>query len=114
VELVEADLEDTSEALQVVRAAVEPMLEVGADHIVLGCTHYPFLERQIRLVVGERDVVIVDSAPAIAKRVDQLLTEFDLHASEGHAPEYEFYTFADNEYCRRLIDKSSKISGETF
>jgi glutamate racemase len=110
VELVEDDLEDTPKALEVVKAAVEPMLAAGADHIVLGCTHYPFLARQIRQVVGEHEVVIVDSAPAIARRVDQLLTEFDLHASEAHTPEYEFYTFANEEYLRRLIDKSTQTT----
>jgi glutamate racemase len=114
VELVESDLEDTPEALQVVRAAVEPMLAEGVDHIVLGCTHYPFLIGQIRQVIGKREVVIVDSAPAIARRVDQLLTEHDLHASEGHMPEYEFYTFADEQYRRHLIEKSSKTSDETI
>jgi glutamate racemase len=110
VELVEGNLEDSPEAFQVVRAAVKPMLDANVDHIVLGCTHYPFLIRQIRMVIDERDVKIVDSAPAIARRVDQLLTEFDLRASEGHIPEYEFYTFADEKYRRQLIDKSSKAS----
>ena len=43
VELVEGDREDTPEAEAAVRAAVEPMLARGADQIVLGCTHYPFL-----------------------------------------------------------------------
>ncbi|MDR0908029.1 MAG: glutamate racemase [Rikenellaceae bacterium] len=108
VELVEDDLEDTPEAFQVVKTALEPMLEKGVDHIVLGCTHYPFLIRQIRQVVGERDVVIVDSAPAIARRVDQLLTEYNLHADEGHLPEYEFHTFAGEQYRQRLVAKSSK------
>jgi glutamate racemase len=111
VELVEGDLEDTPEALRVVKAAVEPMLETGVDSIVLGCTHYPFLAEQICRVVGGRDVVIVDSAPAIAKRVDQLLTDFDLRAETGHTPVYEFYTAADELYRLRLIEKSSKISG---
>ena len=43
VELVENDLEATPEAEATVRAAVAEMLEHGADQIVLGCTHYPFL-----------------------------------------------------------------------
>jgi glutamate racemase len=109
VELVEENLEDSPKALQVVEAAVAPMLNAGVDHIVLGCTHYPFLAQQIRQVVGSRDVKIVDSAPAIARRVDQLLTEKDLHASPEHLPEYEFYTFDNENYRQRLINKSSKI-----
>ncbi|MFR5767994.1 MAG: glutamate racemase [Alistipes sp.] len=44
VELVEGDREDTPEAEAAVRAAVASRCwRTGADQIVLGCTHYPFL-----------------------------------------------------------------------
>lgn len=109
VELVENDLEDSPEAYETVRRAVEPMLEAGADQIVLGCTHYPFLLRQIVRVTGGRKVAIVDSAPAIAKRADQLLSEFGMHAETGHKPLYEFHTAADETYRQHLIYKSSKL-----
>lgn len=110
VEVVEKDLEDTEEALAIVRQAVEPMLEAGADRIVLGCTHYPFLWKQIKQVIGDRGVELVDSAPAIAKRVDSLLSENNLHASSGHKPAHEFYTAADEEYRQNLVSKSIKAS----
>ena len=51
VELVENDLEATPEAEATVRAAVAEMLEHGADQIVLGCTHYPFLLPVLERVV---------------------------------------------------------------
>jgi glutamate racemase len=51
VELVENDLEESPEAFETVRRAVEPMLAAGADRIVLGCTHYPFLAPQIRRAI---------------------------------------------------------------
>ncbi|MCQ2155290.1 MAG: glutamate racemase, partial [Bacteroidales bacterium] len=44
VELVEKGVFDGAEVERTVRAAVEPLLAEGADTIVLGCTHYPFLE----------------------------------------------------------------------
>ena len=52
VELVEGDREDTPEAEACVRAVVEPMLERGADQIVLGCTHYPFLRPVLDRIVA--------------------------------------------------------------
>ncbi len=109
VELVENDLEDTPEALKTVRRAVEPMIEAGADRIVLGCTHYPYLIEPIRRVIGSRNVQIIDSAAAIARRVDQLLTEKDLHASPEHEPEHRFLTFGDENYLHHLVDKSAKV-----
>ncbi len=49
------------------------MLEHGADQIVLGCTHYPFLLPVLERVVAGRGVEIVDPSPAVARRVVQLL-----------------------------------------
>jgi len=53
-----------------------PMLDAGADIFVLGCTHYPFLDRAIRDIAGER-LQIVDTSVAIARQLDRLL---DVHA----------------------------------
>ena len=64
VELVENDLEATPEAEATVRAAVAEMLEHGADQIVLGCTHYPFLLPVLERVVAGRGVTVVDPSPA--------------------------------------------------
>ena len=66
VELVENDLEATPEAEATVRAAVAEMLEHGADQIVLGCTHYPFLLPVLERVVAGRGVTVVDPSPAVA------------------------------------------------
>lgn len=106
VELVEADREATPEAEACVRAAVEPMLARGADQIVLGCTHYPFLLPVIERVVEGRGVTIVDPSPAVARRVAQLLDEGALRAAAGHRPIYAFRTFADEAYRLRLENKA--------
>ncbi len=109
VEIVEENREATPEAEQAVRAAIEPMLERGADQIVLGCTHYPFLLPVMECVVAGRGVDIIDPSPAVARRVAQLLDEFDLHAPDAVTPEYRFLTFADAEYCRRLEEKALSV-----
>nr|WP_276655599.1 hypothetical protein [Alistipes sp.] len=56
------------------------MLEHGADQIVLGCTHYPFLLPVLERVVAGRGVTVVDPSPAVARRVVQLLDRYGLHA----------------------------------
>lgn len=132
VELVENDMEDSAEAFETVRRVVEPMLEAGADHIVLGCTHYPFLSHQIERVIDEwgcrtaendrdtakngvenlpkdsRKVQVIDSGAAIARRVEALLTENGLHAPNKPWPKYLFITAADKAYQRRLKKKSHR------
>lgn len=106
VELVEADREDTPEAEACVREAVAEMLRRGADQIVLGCTHYPFLLSTLRRVLAGRDVAIIDPSPAVARRVVQLLDVGGLRSETGHRPEYRFLTFADEAYRLRLAAKA--------
>ncbi|MBU1235892.1 MAG: glutamate racemase [Gammaproteobacteria bacterium] len=54
-----------------IRDKVQPLLDAGADHIVLGCTHYAFLmPALLRLVAGRAQ--LVDVAEAIARQVARL------------------------------------------
>ena len=109
VEIVERDAEATAEAMVAVRRVVEPLLDSGIDKIVLGCTHYPFLKPHIREVIGERDIEIIDSGEAVARRVEWLLERYDIAAEVDNHAEYRFLSFADEEYRKRLEDKASKI-----
>lgn len=106
VEAVEANAENSASTEQVVRAVVEPIIDHGADVLVLGCTHYPFLKDVIAKVVGERNVEIIDSGEAVEKRVESLLDEYNLRAEVGHKAEYEFISFADGDYEERLRRKA--------
>ena len=105
VEAVERNEEHTLETESLVRKAVQPLVDGGADKIVLGCTHYPFLRDIISKVVGE-DVEIIDSSEAVARRVGVLLDENNLRAEEGVIPEYRFLTFADEAYAEKLRAKA--------
>ena len=74
VEQVES-LDWTSErAREVVEASLRPLLDKGADCIVLGCTHYPFLAPLIQEIAGP-EVKVIDSAPAIAKQLLKVIKE---------------------------------------
>jgi glutamate racemase len=81
---------------------IAPMLDAGADTLVLGCTHYPFLDRAIRDIAGER-LQIVDTSVAIARQLDRLL---DAHALKSVAAPPDtlprFCSTADGESQRQL------------
>ena len=102
VEIVEAGEENTPQAESAVRAVLEPLIEAGADKIVLGCTHYPFLRSTMERVIGGRAVEIIDSGTAVCRRVAQLLDESDLRAESGNTPDYRFMTLGDENYLKRL------------
>lgn len=104
VEAVERNEEHTSATEELVHRAVKPLVDGGADKIVLGCTHYPFLRSVIEHVAGD-GVEVVDSSEAVARRVATLLDENGIRA-EQVAPEYRFLTFADEEYAEGLRAKA--------
>lgn len=108
VEAVEQDREDEPATEAMVREVLEPIIARGADVIVLGCTHYPFLKDTIRRVVGDRAVEVIDSGEAVEKRVESLLDRYDLRAATDNEPRLEFVTFADEEYRLRLQRKALK------
>lgn len=82
VELVEKGNVSGPEAESIVEKSVRPLVEAGADTIVLGCTHYPFLADTIRKVAGT-PVTLVDPAPAVAKHLMEVMQENGLIRKDG-------------------------------
>ena len=77
VEAIEAGDLSSNNTRNILRRALIPMMNNGADAIVLGCTHFPFVVPLIEEIVGP-DVTVIDPSPAIAKRVSHLLNELKL------------------------------------
>ena len=74
VELVEEGKFSGPEVESVVSASLKPLLETGADIIVLGCTHYPFVKKQIRRVLGD-DVKLYDGGRGTARELRRVLAK---------------------------------------
>lgn len=112
VELVERGAEHSAEAEAAVRKVVEPLLGMNIDKIVLGCTHYPFLRPLIEGVIGDRDIAVIDSGEAVARRVKWLLERYDIGAEEGNVANCRFVSFANEEYRQRLEHRAMMIAEE--
>jgi len=82
VELVENGIPDGPEAENTVRKSLEPILNSGADTIVLGCTHYPFLLGLIQKISGT-NIRIIDSAPAVAAHLLDVMSDYGLIKKDG-------------------------------
>lgn len=99
VELVESGETDTLKTKEFLKQYIDPMVAGKADHIVLGCTHYPFLKDAIQEVAG-KDIVIVDPAPAVAHHTYNILVQNGMLSTEQIDPSIQtiFYStgFADN------------------
>ena len=64
-----------------IRAHLAPVLDTGADHIVLGCTHYAFLAPMLAPIVAGR-ATLVDVADAVARQCVRLAG--DSTSGRGH------------------------------
>lgn len=87
VELVESGLTTGPEAESTIMESLEPLLDAGADTIVLGCTHYPFLSEVIAKTAAtltpSRQIAIIDPAPAVARHLYDVMETEDIIKREG-------------------------------
>lgn len=87
VELVEKGITSGEEAEETVSTSLKPILDEGADTIVLGCTHYPFLSDTISKVAHQlypdRQIKVIDPAPAVARHLYEIMKEADLIRKDG-------------------------------
>jgi len=105
VELVESGELTGRHAEAVVRASLKPLLEAGADRIVLGCTHYPFLLETLQKVtnkLGYKDIQFIDPAPAVAKRLVSVLEEKNIGMSDEH-PDIELISSGSGESLQKMF-----------
>lgn len=82
VELIEAGETEGMETAVLLQQILTPMLEAGVDTLVLGCTHYPFVQPLLTrlLTHAPHPVTIIDPAPAVARQTQRVLTHHNLLA----------------------------------
>ena len=106
VERVEAGQLDGQELNAQLHLLLEPLINQNIDHLVLGCTHYPFLAPAIQRVVGD-EITLIDPAPAVAKQVQNVLISRQLLAPPSSSPDHQFVTTAAADVfesnIRRLV-----------
>jgi glutamate racemase len=90
-ESVERGDVDGPAAEALLRRFIGPMLDAGADVIVLACTHYPFAMDAIRRIAGP-GVTVIDPAPAVARHLGDVLAAGGLQRPAGDPPQHRFFT----------------------
>jgi glutamate racemase len=94
---------------ELVERYTAPLLARGADTLILGCTHYPFLSNLIREVVGEQ-VTLIDTGEAVARHLQRRLLS-ELPCRSATQPDEFFYTSGDCEQATHIM---SALWGSTI
>ena len=102
VERVENGELDSRETKMLLEKYLKPMLDTGADTLVLGCTHYPFLVPAIRQITGKR-MNIIDPAGAVAAQTRRILEKRNLTIPKSIRPKYRFCTTRRTPVIERFL-----------
>jgi glutamate racemase len=100
VELVEAGEVEGPRVEAILRERLAPIIEAKARGLLLGCTHYPYLARSLRRVLGP-DVVLISPAEETAFDVREGLISLGLDNTRGHGS-VRFWCTGDPEVFRRI------------
>jgi glutamate racemase len=97
IELGELDSDATAALLT---RYIVPLLDQGADTLVLGCTHYPLVLAAIeRIIAGatSQPIVLIDTGEAVARQLARLLEAAGAaRASDGQVATLAGYTSASS------------------
>ncbi|HVF10050.1 MAG TPA: glutamate racemase [Abditibacteriaceae bacterium] len=102
VPLVEAEQTQTKAAQDAARRYLQPLLDAGADTIILGCTHYPLLLPVLQQAAP--GVQFIDPADAVAEQVASLAENLPARLNDFISGDTFFVSGADDG-VRHWIDK---------
>lgn len=101
VEQVEKGELDNLLTRELIARYTAPLLARGADTLILGCTHYPFLAPLITEVVGAH-VALVDTGAAVARQLQRRIkTELPSRLAGSSAA--EFFTSGEAASGARIM-----------
>ncbi len=99
VDLVENGELHGAKAHAIVKEETLPLIGAGADVLVLGCTHYPFLRPLIQEVAGAT-VKILDTGAAVARHAKSLIDE---PLASQHKAKHQIFTTGSLKKLERLF-----------
>ena len=77
VPFVEQGAQMSEACLSSLQQSLQPVVDQGADYLVLGCTHYPFLKPAIESIFGQK-LTLIDSGIAVARQTSRILIKNEL------------------------------------
>lgn len=104
VELIENGIFSGERINSYLKEKLSPYIEYGIAAIVLGCTHYPFVKKEIGIIA--KNVPIIDGSRGTAKQLKKKLTLLHLLNSSGKMGYVELHNSLEGN---KMLDISSKL-----
>lgn len=79
----------------------------GTTAVVLGCTHYPFVKKTIRKVIGHQ-VDVYDGGVGTARHLQRQLQKLGLYRDEAEEGQLVIYNSSENEDMLRLSEELAR------
>lgn len=109
VPLIENGALYSPEMNTLLRNYLHPMIEANIDHLVLGCSHYPYLMPLLKEILPQY-IAIIDSGEAVAKQTQNILIQNNLLHKNKAQNQLNFYTNGSKETLQMLLkDYRNKI-----
>lgn len=101
VEQVELGELDSPQTRALIERYTASLLARGADTLILGCTHYPFLAPLIHEVVGD-SIALVDTGAAVARQLQRRILA-ELPARTGGSAAAQFFSSGEAAQAARIM-----------
>jgi glutamate racemase len=112
VKMIEDGQMETPEMAFLLKKYLDPMIEIGIDYLVLGCSHYPYLIPQIKKIIPD-NIKIIDSGEAVARQTLKILKEKTGIANQSFS-EQIFFTNQSPVVLSNLLTNQYKVIERDF
>jgi glutamate racemase len=111
VPLIEEGYHRRKEAKMILRTYLKPLKDKKVDKLILGCTHYPILQKEIVGIMG-KNCVVLDSPGIVAKKLDDYLKGHSEIENKIRKKRQRKYFTTDD--IRRFEKLGQKFLGESI
>lgn len=112
VQLIEKGEISSIEMTHLLHSYLDPMIEANIDCLVLGCSHYPYLIPQIRMILPAH-IQIIDSGEAVAKQTQNVIKERLGFTTETQSKPI-FYSNTNSKVLNEILEGKYEVEYKKF
>lgn len=113
VELIESGQLNSTKMRNLLNSYLQPMLAKNIDHLVLGCSHYPYLIPILKDLLPEH-ITIIDSGSAVAAQTKRVLEKNNLLQKNSINNFNQFYTNANKTTLKSIVGADFQVNYKDF